>query len=125
MNTLSWLMYVADVLPSVGVLFAVLGVAAVGATGIMLVIGASMREYEKYDSPQHAAGRALQRAGLLKVLPLAFPLILFAVVIPSKQTILMIAASEMGETVVKSPEAQEIFTDLKTILKQQLEALKK
>jgi hypothetical protein len=125
MNSLSWLVYAADVVPRIGVALIILAVGTAGLAGILVAVGGSMREYRDYGDPRHVAGRALQRKALTRVLPFVAPLLLFAVVIPGKSTILMIAASEVGETVVKTPEAQEIFSDLKTILKQQLEALKK
>lgn len=39
---------------------------------------------------------------------------------PSSKTIYMIAASEAGETIVTSPEAREIFDDLKEVIKLKL-----
>jgi len=43
-----------------------------------------------------------------------------AILTPSSNMIYMIAASEAGETIVTSPEAREVFNDLKTIIKNKL-----
>lgn len=50
--------------------------------------------------------------------------IFFVNLIPSQDTFYLMAASEAGEMVVRTPEAQEIMSDLKQILKVQLEKLK-
>jgi len=43
-----------------------------------------------------------------------------AILIPSKDTIYLIAASEAGEVVVKSDEAKEIMSGLRDIIKEQI-----
>ncbi|WP_146097127.1 hypothetical protein [Brucella oryzae] len=43
-----------------------------------------------------------------------------AVLIPAKETIYLIAASEAGEVVVKSDEAKEIMSGLRDIIKDQI-----
>lgn len=51
-------------------------------------------------------------------------LVFFLAAVPDKETVYMIAASEAGEYVVNTPEAQEVLIDLKEILEIQLEKLK-
>lgn len=46
-----------------------------------------------------------------------FILAFIVILIPSKQTLYLIAASEIGETTLNTPEAQEILSDLRKILK--------
>lgn len=64
-----------------------------------------------------------------KALPIAIVCVWFvvetvfvagSVLIPSSSTIYMIAASEAGETVVTSPEAKEMLGDLKEIIRRRL-----
>lgn len=50
--------------------------------------------------------------------------ILFINLVPSKEVFYMIVASEAGEAVVKTPEAQEIMNDVREIIDIQLEKLK-
>lgn len=47
------------------------------------------------------------------------------VLIPSRETFYMIVASEAGETIVKTPEAQELMKDVREVLDAQIEKLKK
>ena len=54
-------------------------------------------------------------------LPSILVVFAIAILIPSKETIYLIAGSEAGEYVVSTPEAQEIITDIHTIIKKQLE----
>lgn len=46
------------------------------------------------------------------------------ILIPSKEALYIIAASEAGEAVVNTPEAKEVLQDLREVLDAQLEALK-
>jgi len=47
-----------------------------------------------------------------------------SVLLPDKDTIYLIAGSEIGEQVVKTPEAQQMLTDIREVIQQQLKALK-
>lgn len=128
MNSLSWLIYLSQVVPSAGVLFTLAGIGSACAVGALVLFGAINRDVYA-DSQQYEWGKQSYDKGVaahrtaLRLLPLPIVVGFLAIATPSKETILLIAASEMGETVVKTPEAQEIFSDLKTILKKQLEGL--
>lgn len=50
--------------------------------------------------------------------------VFFVNLVPSQDTFYLMAASEAGEMVVKTPEAQEVLSDLKEILNIQLKKLK-
>jgi high-affinity Fe2+/Pb2+ permease len=125
MNNLSWLLYLSDVLPSISTLFGFLGTGVMFLCVVLFVVGSVSRDDAcDRQSAEWAEGKATQALSI-KVAPIGIILWVVAVVVPAQKTILMIAASEMGETVVKSPEAQEVFADLKAVLKQRLDALKK
>ena len=47
----------------------------------------------------------------------------FVALTPSKQTFYLIAASEATEIVVKTPEVQDIFTDLQQVIKSNLKGM--
>lgn len=123
MNTLSWLLYVADVIPNLGVAFGLSAFFIAVGVLIAIVVGAHKRDfaYGEDEKQKWQDGYDLQR----KALRFAWlvPLLVFcAVLLPGKSTIYMIAASEMGETVVTNPEVAEIFDAMKAKVKDYLVA---
>lgn len=124
MNSLSWMIYLAEVVNSLNiVLMVAFWLSLVG--GILLyLIGISAGGEWLSDSAQHKVNKKVAREtyrllgkrcliGTAIVAPLA-------IITPSSQTIYMISASQAGETIIKTPEAQEVFNDLKTIIKSKL-----
>lgn len=115
MNSLSWMIYAAEA-------FGGLKVAASIVTGVMLVGGgfvAFMTGLFGHGSYADADAKSVFNVVIKKWwLPIVFGSV--AVLSPSTTTIYMIAASEAGETVIQSPEAREVFNDLKTIIKSKL-----
>lgn len=109
MNGLSWFLYLADVVPNVG-----------QASVIYLIFGGLMGGFVL----------AFMRIELEKEIPIKtfiaslFLALIISVLVPSKDTIYLIAGSEAGEYVVTSPEGQEIINDIKAIIKSQIEELK-
>lgn len=99
MNTLSWLIYLAGVVGDIKGLFIL--TSFIGALAIVGYIIIYVASYEK--KPPH----------LIKLICLVFGLATFASLLPGERTVYAIAASEMGEVVVKSEEAQEVFKALK------------
>lgn len=118
MNNLSWLIYLADVVPSfAGVLIFVgaLGFVLWAARNAVAGIGSDGIPFEGVLS-----GRASAKY------PFAFAMVsLFALaaLIPSKETIYLIAGSEAGEAVVTSEQGQEILNDVQQVIKSQLQKL--
>ena len=107
MNDLSWLIYAAGIAGSIKVILGIsAGLSALGLLSVMLFHG--------FEDDFEVVRRAVRWVWL------PFCLALLAGVIPSTKTIYMIAASEMGETVVKSPDTQEALSDLKAIIKKRL-----
>lgn len=111
MNSLSWIIYAANVLPNIKSMLS----ALMFFTGLCVVVSfASMMAEREAKYLKH----------LFRWLFVTVMLGLTAAIIPSSETIYMIAASQAGELVVNTPEAQEVANDLYEILKQQLEELK-
>lgn len=112
MNSLSWLIYVAGVVGSVKTLFIVFA----GGAAAFIVIGTSTTAVaESYgDAPEGLWLKWVKWAWL--------PLVAgaFAALIPSPSTVYLIAASEVDEVVVTSPETVEMMGDLKAIIKKRL-----
>ena len=117
MNSLSWFLYLADVLPRAGFLVALLGFCLFALAFALPPKGATMFG-EGHDGPF----QAIDRLKVPFILWLCF--LVFAFLVPGKDTIYLIAASEAGEMVVNTPEAKEIMSDLKEILNIQLDKLK-
>lgn len=113
MNDLSWLIYLAEVSDKARVVvgFTLLVLLGTGVGGLILIVDAILaREIASTKVSMLVGGWAL----------IAALFAAFYVITPSSRTIYMIAASEFGETVVTSPEAMEMMTDLKTIIKNRL-----
>lgn len=114
MNSLSWILYIAEVVGNLGTALAILGivgtVAVVGASGFTGLMGT-------IDGSKDIKATS---ANLLLKLKWTVPMIMISCVVPSTNTVYMIAASQAGEMVIKDPEMQGIFNDLKTIIKQKI-----
>lgn len=110
MNSLSWFLYLADVIPMFGF---IVGEAAI----IVLIIGGFIialwfyASFGEEDAPKPPVKRYIALVTVLGVI---------GMLTPSKETIYLIAGSEAGEYVVTSPEGQEIINDIKTIIKGQI-----
>lgn len=108
MNNLSIFIYIADVLPNIGglsVFFSILLTAVVGLRAAWVII----------ENEEHF------NFGWFSI-PILFAI--FACLIPSTNTIYLIAGSEAGEAVATTPEAQQILSDIQEIISIQLNNLK-
>lgn len=118
MNNLSWFLYLADVLPSFARALTVCSFMIV----LVIGVGTFFLLCCRFDAKQKQNGDDVKEinAYLKCTIPL---LIVFSILwtlsffVPSRQTIYMIAASESGEMIVNTPEAKEIFIDLRQIIK--------
>jgi len=106
MNNLSWLIYFADVIVSIGRLFSFLTFVCfcvIGVSAIVLFVSLD------HDNEVDRRIRALS-ARILKIfIPVAILMVLLTSLTPSKNTVMMIAASEMGERVLKSQQVQSVI----------------
>lgn len=136
MNSLSWFIYavqLVDNLSTVCVLIAV-GSAGLFVGRLIATFCRSERAYV-YTSPINRADLTARqviwdewkpKVGLHVTISVLF--ILFAAALPSRQTMILIAGSEMGERVVKSEAVQSIVDPgldlVKTWIKEETEKLK-
>ena len=130
MNTLSTLLYLSEVVYSL---------ASVSITGLILfwlgyfIYTSSQKVWADciYYSDDPELVKKKKEIQLKSVMPpkkysLWTAVVVFLLVlIPSKETFYMIVASEAGETIVKTPEAQELMKDVREVLDAQIEKLKK
>lgn len=103
MNSLSWLIYLADITGDIEGLLT--GVFVFGLVGLVLTsIGYFMMSGDNYCASEFEACR--------KFIKLAWPIVLICgvlvAVIPARKTIMFIAASEFGEEIAQSNKAQNV-----------------
>ncbi len=130
MNNLSLFLYLADVIYQVGTFLMVVcvlcpSVYVVHRLACKIWADTSHNSYK--DEVSKLAEAEILRPFITTYKPFIFAFvgIFLLSLVPSKETFYLIAASEAGEMVVKTPEAQEIMSSLREILNVQLEELKK
>ena len=117
MNSLSWFLYLADVIVSAQVLLGFLAFIFGAITAFWLF--ANVFAKADRDPTAEAITKSLWFA------PWVFALTAtLAVLAPSRDTIYLIAGSEAGETVVTSEAGQEILLDIQEVIQHQLDQLK-
>lgn len=109
MNTLSILIYLAGV---AGNFATVLGVAA----GILTAAFGGIMLFKAIEENEFVFNKKMAFGAL----GLAFA----AALIPSSDTIYLIAASEYGQTVISTPEAQSLMQDAYEVIKGKLAEMK-
>lgn len=118
MNTVSFIIYLTYVIPTLGTIF---GVATV-VLGFTTLIGIIAYFCAQHDASSYRASEDDKRfpttvLSMLKLAGFSFATsLILAVVLPNQQTMYMIAASELGEEVIVSPEAKELYQDLRDVL---------
>lgn len=118
MNTLSWFLYLADVINTVQGVFIFGGVASI------LFLGAKTIYVTSFNDMSINRDRQKPLPSFWKNISLAMLMFALAGLIPSKETVYMIAGSELGETAVTSERGERIMNDIETILDLQIEKLK-
>lgn len=113
MNSLSLLLYVSEVLPNLSILLLIIGLLSFAVASISSLRLMEGGEFE---------GESVKKS--CKQLLMSLLIVFTSLLIPSKDTILLIAASEIGEEGINSEYGQEILSGLKEVLDAQLEALK-
>lgn len=128
MNNLSWFLYFADIAPGLLVPFIITSAVCsvlwiTGNIGIYAVAGDAYDKAWGKQVQDRCANRL--KGWLTYVFILTWVVTVFIQsLIPSRETFYLIAGSELGEQVVKTPEAQEIFNDIRKVIKQQIKPVK-
>lgn len=127
MNTLSMFLYFAEVLSSVGIFLGIIGLIGL-IFGIVISIPSFIVPWNYHASlaPPESVEVSHKNLKIFSIVSMVFGFVFFltSVFLPSKQTMYMIAASELGETVVTSEEGREIYTELKSIIMENLRSTK-
>lgn len=109
MNNLSWFLYLADVLSNLQVFLFLSGLFVLLAGGFGCLV-----LWEEYEV----------RWPMSIVIPLSFLLLLGSIVIPSKETMYAIAASQVGETIIQLEEVQSLGGDVGGLASDTIELLR-
>ena len=117
MNSLSWFLYLADVIGNVQGVLVTLSVILTMATFPWLIC--KLIGDDSYNKKEKEIAKAFSFVPWL-----ALAAATLAAIIPSKETIYLIAGSEAGEAVVASETGQEILNDIKEVIQHQLSELK-
>jgi len=121
MNNLSWLIYLASVLPNIGAFLAFIGFLM--SAGLLAWCLITWRYNDTVNTRNRICGYTDEKRkypNFYVLIPVALFLCIISTLIPDKNTIYLIAGSEVGEYVVNTPEAQEILNDVHKIIKLQL-----
>jgi len=108
MNNLSWLIYLADVAGCVGGFIAFISVMCGIASVVSLVI---------YIVPAEETVASTARIWMRRAIPGLIVSGLIAGLIPNRQTVLMIAASEIGERAMTSTQVAGVVDPSLELLK--------
>lgn len=125
MNNLSWMIYLAGASASLAsflfFIASVFGIAAVIATFTAIVNVFETDQYNRRYSDDIITSKRSLKKSAFKIAITAFICMIIAgstsSLLPSRQTVLLIAASEIGERVVTSERAQSVIDPSIDLLK--------
>lgn len=126
MNTLSWLLYLADILPSIASAWAAIAFFALLGWCVITMV----RLFEGDPENSNTRENPFQR-GWYKHIPKVQQLLFWVATvlgivsysIPSKDTFYLIIASEGAEIIVTDESAKEMFKDVQSIVSLQLQEM--
>jgi hypothetical protein len=119
MNDLSWLLYGAEVLANLGIFLVVVGLSGLLVSCVGTFVGIVLEQDNlKYGEEDKDYKKAIRLRGLAtRYAVIFFVITSVAMFLPSKQTMYMIAASEMGEEAIQTPE----FAKVRKLVNQHLD----
>lgn len=127
MNELSWFVYIAQVLPNLGVTMAFSALISIVMMIGFYVYGMTARsDGTRYPSlyPQARENGMKVLSTLHKIWWIPIVILFLSTLIPSKQTLYMIAASQIGEQVIQLEEVQKLGGDVGGLASDTIELLR-
>lgn len=129
MNSLSWLLYAADVADNIkttGGMVAVFStIGGLAAFGLSFILAEPFSfDSEETKAEKRGVGKAI-RATSKTFIIIGVSLITIGTLLPSRETMMLIAASEVGETVLASDQAQKIGGEAGALATDSLKVLRK
>jgi len=118
MNDLTWFLYFVDISQNITPLVVLFGIALIAIGFAIPPKGVQPFGYD-HEFPFQGVGR-------LKNWFIGWAVaIAFVCLIPTKETMYMMAASEAGEAALKSPQGKEVLDKIDLIINNQLDELAK
>lgn len=124
MNSLSWFIYLADILGNVSGILGVLGFFGT-ILGIIGIVSGRFVVWDKHYKDADTNERLDKSRTTIGNygIRLFFAGIIFgflAAIIPSQKSMYMIAGSEIGETVITHPDTVEVYHEVRDIILEKL-----
>lgn len=114
MNSISWLIYLAEAVTGLSILLGVGAVVVLVFIGFWCLFRGIEHDIEVMTSLKQAKGLIFTCLAALFIM----------VLVPSQRTIYLIAASEIGESVLTNPESKKYLLDIKEIIDKKIAELK-
>ncbi len=128
MNSLSWIIYAAGVVHSVDLVVGSLIVLIIPALTLMKLLGAFQDtdwKFVKGELTKVEMGEDKLPFSVRQLIAAWFVLSFIGIVIPSRQTVVLIASSEYGEKILNNPKITEVVDPSIDLLKTWIEKEKK
>lgn len=125
MNTLSWFLYFAGLVDKAAIFLGIVILVLFAAGVMMAIAGGINREFRHKGDDKYDRGIWMHYTVLPRILIAMFFVAVLFVLIPSKNTMYLIAASELGERISQTEVAQGIANDAHSILNGYLGKIKK
>lgn len=125
MNNVSWLIYLSNISGNIGGLLIFIGIAVFIIAGVYFGISIALYDdLNKWDTSEETAGLLKKSLHIRRFVPallvLACTLWVLAALCPRQETVLAIAASEIGEKVLESPTGNLAIKALNAWLQRQI-----
>lgn len=122
LNGLSWLVYLIGVVDSVGFVLGLFAFISVISFLFFMVIYVLARVIDPEEwKGEVPFSQELVRGTAVKMIGLSLFIILLDVALPTRQTMILVAGSEIGERVVKSEQVKGIIDPATDLLKTWIE----
>jgi hypothetical protein len=119
MNQLTLVIYLADILPSLSIMLAILSVCGLCAAGIITIC--FLARNSDYDLRRRPNWVPHVYTWWRWAAPLIFVMIFCSILIPGRQTILLMAGSQFGQQIVETPQAKELLDGINKVIQQQID----
>jgi hypothetical protein len=111
MNSVSWFIYIAQVAGSLGAMFMAFGIIGLIGIGIYFLVGSIVQSIESGDNWKPIT---VQMRYLVAVIGFIF----IGNLMPEKNTMYAIAASQVGEQIIKDETVKGVASDATLALRQ-------
>lgn len=123
MNALSWFIYLASVVGNLSVTLIAIGIAFIAVSSVAVLVGSGIRDSHGTGTDEWQEGVDVQRKAI-KYLWVPILFLFVSALVPDKETMYLIAGSEIGEMAVTSEEGKAIIKDIQEVIRAQLGKLK-